>query len=109
MSFAESVRKFYPHYLKQHEHPYNRVLHFIGTSLVILTLTYLVLTGAPAFNYLLLPLIGYGFAWNGHFWFEGLPATFNDPLKSLVCDFVMWADIARGNLELMPPVPQKKK
>jgi hypothetical protein len=37
------------------------------------------------------PLFGYGFAWVGHFIFEkNRPATFKQPIYSLMGDFMMW-------------------
>lgn len=50
----------------------------------------------------LLPLIiGYGFAWAGHFFFEGnKPATFVYPIFSLMGDFNMLADALRGKQPL---------
>lgn len=37
------------------------------------------------------PLFGYGFAWVGHFFFEkNRPATFKQPIYSLMGDFMMW-------------------
>lgn len=36
-------------------------------------------------------LIGYGFAWVGHFFYEkNRPATFTYPVFSLIGDFRMW-------------------
>ena len=50
---------------------------------------------------LLLPLVGYGFAWTGHFFFErNRPATFRYPLYSLIGDWVMWKDIIVGKVRL---------
>jgi len=43
------------------------------------------------------PLIGYGFAWVGHFFFEkNKPATFKYPLLSLRSDFVLWYEVVTG-------------
>jgi hypothetical protein len=43
---------------------------------------------------LYIPLIGYGFAWVGHFFFEkNKPATFEYPFYSLMGDFVMFWQI----------------
>jgi hypothetical protein len=44
-----------------------------------------------------IPLVGYGFAWIGHFFFEkNKPATFKYPLYSLMGDFVMfWGILTR--------------
>jgi hypothetical protein len=39
-------------------------------------------------------VIGYGFAWLGHFIFEkNKPATFTYPVYSFIGDWVMFADI----------------
>lgn len=91
-----SLKEFYPYYLSEHQHPTSRILHFVGTGLVIL-----VLIGSLVFGlyYALLgiPLIGYGFAWIGHFFFEkNKPATFTYPLYSLASDFILFFDLIRG-------------
>lgn len=95
-SFAE----FYPYYLGEHSNPTCRRLHFVGTSLVIALLAYTIGSG----KWLLLlavPVLGYGFAWVGHFFFEkNRPATFTYPLYSLAGDFVMFRDILLGKLRL---------
>ena len=59
VALYKNFTEFYPFYLKEHAEPTNRTLHFIGTSLVILLLTYIVLTGQPRLL-LYAPLIGYG-------------------------------------------------
>jgi len=47
----------------------------------------------------LLPLLGYGFAWVGHYFFEhNRPATFTYPLFSLMGDWVMFRDMLIGRL-----------
>ncbi|HVT35769.1 MAG TPA: DUF962 domain-containing protein, partial [Nevskiaceae bacterium] len=47
----------------------------------------------------LLPVLGYGFAWVGHFYFEhNRPATFKYPFYSLASDFVMYKDILTGKI-----------
>jgi hypothetical protein len=44
-----------------------------------------------------IPIVGYGFAWVGHFFFEkNKPATFKYPLFSLVSDFILFFDLLRG-------------
>lgn len=83
--------EFYPFYLSQHQNPICRLLHFIGTSIIILLLIFYVNT---LHELIFIPLIGYGFAWVGHFFFEkNKPATFQYPLYSLMGDFVMFWDI----------------
>lgn len=50
---------------------------------------------SKAYPALGLMLIGYGFAWVGHFYFEmNKPATFIYPTYSLMGDFRMWFEIA---------------
>jgi hypothetical protein len=46
---------------------------------------------------LAMPLVGYGFAWVGHFVFEkNRPATFQYPLWSLMGDWRMWFETLIG-------------
>lgn len=93
-SFAE----FYPFYLQEHSDSTCRRLHFVGTSSVILLLVY-VLLSQNWWALLLLPLVGYGFAWVGHFFFEhNKPATFKYPFYSLIGDFVMYKDMLTGKV-----------
>ncbi len=88
-SFAE----FYPDYLAQHQHPICRRLHYAGTSAVLLTLALAVLQDQPRWLWLL-PLLGYGPAWIGHFFFEhNRPATFRHPFYSLLGDLRMYAQM----------------
>lgn len=86
----ETFKEFYPFYLNEHSNKICRILHFIGTCFVILILAYALITA----NYKLIwfcPLFGYAFAWTGHFVFEkNRPATFKQPIFSLMGDFVMW-------------------
>lgn len=89
---------FYPYYLQEHRDSTCRCLHFIGTSLVILILTFAVLSASWTLLWVL-PLAGYTFAWVGHFFFEkNRPATFKHPFYSLLGDFVMYKDMLRGKV-----------
>jgi hypothetical protein len=93
-----SFREFYPHYLSEHRHRTSRRLHFIGTLLVILTFAWAAFTGRWLLL-LLMPVLGYGFAWAGHFFFEkNRPATFRHPFYSLAGDFVMFRDMLTGRI-----------
>ncbi len=90
--------KFYPYYLGEHANRRCRQLHFAGTSLVIVLLIAAVLSGRPGLL-LALPVVGYGFAWVGHYYFErNRPATFTHPLWSLRGDFLMWWQLLTGRL-----------
>ena len=47
-------------------------------------------------------LSGYACAWIGHFIFEkNKPASFKQPLYSFISDWRMFADVLRGNLNLV--------
>ena len=88
-----TFREFYPFYLSEHRNPVSRRLHVIGTGLVIATVLGAVFSGRFALLWLL-PLLGYSFAWVGHFFFEkNRPATFKHPFYSLAGDFVMFRDV----------------
>ena len=95
----QNFADFYPFYLSEHSDRTCRRLHFVGSSLVLLMLAYVVLSGKWVLL-LTLPLIGYGFAWLGHFIFEkNRPATFKYPLYSLIGDWVMFKDILTGKID----------
>jgi len=85
-SFAE----FWPYYLREHSRPRTRMLHYIGTTLVVALAIAALLSGRWLLL-LALPLAGYFFAWIAHFTVEkNRPATFTYPLWSLAADFKMW-------------------
>ncbi len=90
--------EFYPAYLEAHSNIQCRRMHFIWTSCAIATLLLFFFTGAPALL-VVLPLVGYGFAWSGHLLYEkSAPMTFKYPLYSLLGDFKMFWDILRGEV-----------
>lgn len=76
-----------------------RRLHILGSFLVLLCL----LTAVVTLNFwllLLLPLIGYGFAWVGHFFFEkNRPATFTHPFYSFIGDWMMFWQWLKGDIK----------
>ena len=93
-----SFEQFYPFYLGEHSNITCRRLHFVGSTLVLITLAWILVTGHWAMIWLL-PVLGYGFAWIGHFFFEkNKPATFSYPLYSLMGDWVMYKDILTGKI-----------
>lgn len=95
-----SFSEFYPFYLEEHADPTCKLLHFIGTWLVVLLAVVAFILNEPKWLWLM-PLLGYGFAWVGHFFFErNRPATFKHPLYSLLGDFVMWKDIMTGKVKI---------
>jgi hypothetical protein len=136
----KTLADFYPFYLQEHSDPTNRIFHFCGTSLVILTLlldpvllqslliaffvgytSCTLFAGLPNGTYegllvlftflffaagnakfkkaIFVLVLGYSFAWVGHFYFElNKPATFIYPSYSLVSDFRMWIDMVMGTV-----------
>lgn len=93
-----SFAAFYPYYLAEHSNRTCRRLHFLGTTLVLLLLIGVAWSGAVAWLWWL-PVVGYGPAWAGHFFFEhNRPATFKYPLYSLAGDFLMYWQTLTGRI-----------
>jgi hypothetical protein len=94
-----TFKAFYPFYLSQHSNSNTRRLHYIGSSLVLVLLAFVLITGR--FSALLwLPVLGYSFAWVGHFFIErNQPATFTYPSYSLLADFFMLFQALTGKLD----------
>ncbi len=98
MAKYASFNEFYPDYLNDHKNRVNRRLHFVGSALSVITLGYALLAWAlwPVVAAL---LIGYGFAWTGHFFFEkNRPATFTHPWYSFLGDWFMFRDMLVGRI-----------
>lgn len=96
----KNFEEFYPFYLGEHQNLTNRRLHFLGTTGVIGWAAYSIAT-MQFYNLLLLPVIGYGPAWIGHFCFEkNKPATFKYPFLSFLGDFKMYYEICTGKIKL---------
>ncbi|MGB8705663.1 MAG: DUF962 domain-containing protein [Gillisia sp.] len=92
----KSYNEFYRFYLTEHSNPVSRKLHFIGTLLVFLLLFMAVISGWD-WQWIFVPLVGYGFAWIGHAFFEkNKPATFKYPFWSLFSDFRLFFEILFG-------------
>lgn len=96
----KSFKEFYPFYLSQHQEKGTKITHVVGTSAFIL----FAILGLIVFQWQLVlfgVLTAYGFAWVGHFFIEkNKPATFQYPLWSLLSDFKMLFDIARGKVKM---------
>jgi len=89
---------FWPYYLGEHSRTSCRVLHYIGTTLAIGFLLYLIAALEP-WAILGGLISGYGFAWIGHFMLEkNRPATFTYPFWSLFSDFRMYFLFVTGRL-----------
>ena len=94
----DTFAEFYPFYLSEHSDPTCRRLHFAGSTLALVCLVALAVTRNPW--WLLAGLVcGYGFAWIGHFAFEkNQPASFKQPLYSLMGDWKMFWQILTGRI-----------
>jgi len=100
MERFQSFSAFYPFYLSQHANRTCRRLHVLGSTLVLAVLLYALVTQSWVYLWLL-PVLGYAFAWVGHFFFEhNKPATFTYPLYSLMGDWVMYWQTLTGRLPL---------
>ncbi|WP_183254493.1 Mpo1-like protein [Brevundimonas basaltis] len=92
----ESFEAFYPHYIHEHSNRTCRRIHVVGSALVLVVLAVAVVTLNPWWL-LAMPVVGYGFAWVGHFFFEkNRPATFRYPLWSLMGDWRMFFEVVAG-------------
>ncbi|MEZ9368178.1 Mpo1-like protein [Shewanella sp. 10N.286.51.B2] len=92
---CQDFKSFYPFYLSQHQNATCRRLHYLGSGLIVLLLL-VTLVSQQWWQLLFIPVIGYGFAWIGHFVFEkNKPATFEYPLYSLLADWVMFAQMLK--------------
>lgn len=98
MNRIQTYSEFWFFYLQEHANSTNRNLHFIGTTLVIF-FAILALTTSNYNFFWLCPLVGYAFAWVGHFKIEhNRPATFKYPFWSLISDFKMYFYFLTGKL-----------
>jgi hypothetical protein len=94
-TFAE----FWPYYVREHSLAGTRSLHFIGSTAALGCFVGALITGRWALLLLGL-IIGYAFAWTGHFFIEhNKPATFKYPLWSFAADWRMWSLILRGKMD----------
>ena len=94
----DTFQDFYPFYLSQHQNKICKRLHYIGSWLVLLCIFYAIFSNNLLFLFVA-PIIGYAFAWVGHFFFEkNRPATFTYPVYSLIGDWRLFIDITRGKI-----------
>lgn len=92
----KSFSQFYPFYIHEHSNRTCRRIHVVGSALVLAAFATAIVTMNPWWL-LAMPVIGYGFAWVGHFFFEkNKPATFKYPLWSLMGDWRMFYETVSG-------------
>ena len=95
-----TISEYYKYYLTLHQHPKCKLLHFIGQSVTIIFLFWVI---SNWYWYLLpiVPFVIYPFAWRGHYFFEGnKPAAFSNPLYAKLSDWLMFRDILLGRLSI---------
>ncbi|EMS32343.1 hypothetical protein C943_01070 [Mariniradius saccharolyticus AK6] len=98
----KTLKEFYPFYLSEHMNPTSRKLHFTGTALLFVILGVAIYLGRFGLLWLI-PIVGYGFAWVGHFFFEkNKPATFQYPFYSLASDFILFFELLTGKQKFNP-------
>lgn len=94
----KTYAEFWDFYVLEHTEPLTRYLHFVGTSLGLVLLVWIIRSG----NWIYLPLcfvIGYGFAWFSHFYIEkNKPASFKYPLWSFISDYKMMFYMLTGKM-----------
>lgn len=99
MKTITTYADFWPHYLREHAKSSTRAWHYVGTSVALLVLMGVILTG----QWMFLPLAfvsGYFFAWLSHGLIEkNKPATFTYPLWSLLSDFKMLFCFLTGRMK----------
>lgn len=92
----KSYNPFYQYYLFEHKNKTSRILYFIGTFLVFI-LIFVAIFQSWDWKWILVAVVGYGFAWVGHAFFEkNKPATFKYPLWCLPSDFRLFLEILFG-------------
>ena len=94
-----SFEEFWEFYVREHSVKLNRTLHFVGSTAALACLAAGVL-GKRKWLIAAAPVVGYGFAWTGHFLVEhNRPATFKYPVQSFLCDWRMWSKILAGTMD----------
>ena len=94
-----TVEEFWPYYVREHQHPLTRQLHFIGNTNLFLWLGLASLKRSPGLVIFAI-VSSYAFAWIGHFFVEkNMPATFKYPVLSAICDMIMYGKMWRGEMD----------
>lgn len=99
LKFNNLSEYYSEHHLLQHSNISCRRLHFIGLILSLFALATVMATSQ--WIYLpVVPVIGYGFGFIGHFFFEkNQPRVWEYPIYSLLAEFMMAKDILIGKIK----------
>ena len=90
---------FWLEYVREHSHPLNRKLHVIGVSLALACLVAGIFKRKLSLL-LLAPILGYGFAWFGHFFVEkNTPKSFSRPIDSLRASALLYWKTICGEMD----------
>ena len=90
--------EFWAFYLGEHKSPFNRLLHYIGTTMGVGIIVAALVTQVW-WLLAISPLFGYGNAWIGHFFIEkNKPASFKYPGWSFISDFKMLGYAMTGRM-----------
>jgi len=95
---ATSFPAFHARYLAEHTDRTSRQLHFIGSTLALVFLILLALSG-NAWWLLAAALAFYGFSWSGHFLFEkNWPRSFRQPFYAFASAWLMYWQMLTGQV-----------
>jgi hypothetical protein len=94
-----TFKAFWPHYLRAHRAPACRRFHYVGSSGALIGIAASLVTRNPLW-FVIGIVFAYAMAWTGHFAVErNRPATFGNPLWSLMGDIRMYWLWLGGRLE----------
>jgi hypothetical protein len=89
MQNADTFPEFWRRYLRDHAQAGTRMLHFVGNGVAVMALILAVVMLDPMIA-IIGAVLGYAFAWSGHFFIEGnRPSMFGHPVWSFQCDIRM--------------------
>jgi hypothetical protein len=95
----ETFEEFWLQYVREHQSPTTRKLHFLGTSVALGLAAYGAARRKP-WALVAAPCAGYAFAWLSHFMVEkNQPTTHSHPWMSLRANLRMWGKTVRGTMD----------
>jgi hypothetical protein len=95
----KTLEEFWPYYVNEHKKPLTRQLHFVGNTNLLVWLLLALLHRSLKLA-ILAVVSSYLIAWIGHFFVEkNLPATFKYPVKSAICDMILYAKMWSGQMD----------
>jgi hypothetical protein len=93
------LEQFWPDYVRAHRHPLTRLLHFVGTTNLIVWLIVALSRRRPSLLVFAITS-SYAFAWVGHFLVErNTPLTFQYPVLSAFGDLRMYGKMWQGQMD----------